>query len=135
MFRKDYLLRYIEQLGEVLAVLFNMKKKGHYEEAMSFLERTFEEMLEFNHQDLKAVSGKFLIEKYSDADLDKLSAAAELFYERGNIFSHLGEEAAAKDAYKISLDLMEYVHANDLTYSISRVSQIQAIKNELDDLP
>ncbi len=137
MEQKDYLLRYIEQLGKVLAALFDFKRREEYSEGLDLINETYVEMLKVDSCDLNSIPEKELISRLTEKHLlntSQLEAAAELLKEEGEIYKLKNEYPRAKHRLKRALLLYNYLESNDKTFSQERIEKVGKIKRMIDEI-
>ena len=137
MEQKDYLLRYIEQLGKVLAALFDFKRREEYSEGLDLINETYVEMLKLDSCDLNSIPEKEIIPRLTDKHLlnhEQLEVAAELLKEEGEIYKLKKEYPRAKHRLKRALLLYDYLEKNDKTFSQERIEKVEKIKRLIDEI-
>ena len=137
MEQKDYFLRYIEQLGKVMAVLMGLRDKGEAGKMLEVINEAYIDLLKFDSEYLKALSENELLEILIDKkDLvrEQLEVAAELLLEEANIHYGKNNIKECKSMYKKSLILFIYIHDMDRTFSFERIDKMERIKSILKDL-
>lgn len=94
MFRKDYLVRMIEEMTEVVATVFSLKQQKKHKEALWKLDEELKRQFRLNSQMLHTLSVKDIIEMFKlgdNAEADKLQSMARLMKEEGLIYIELDE--------------------------------------------
>ncbi len=108
MFQKDYVLRLIEQLVKTLAIIFQLKKKEQYQEALSIIDQSFQQWLGLNSKLINSFSHKDLIEMLSlnkVLGVTKCIMLAELLKEEGDIYDAQGASGESYQRYLKSLNI------------------------------
>ena len=94
MYQKDYILRMIEMIADLIAKLLGLIKKGEYQKASETLDHAYYNFLKQDAADLRGIPKEDLTNKllkehnYKNGHLEILSmlfyAQAELFYAQKN---------------------------------------------------
>lgn len=152
MLHRDYLMRQIEQLGQVLArVLFN-KSNDHYDAAIEEIDQAFSEQLGHGLSDLRHLPIEELISLCSTAEglsEDLTLRVADLLYEDGKIRERQieGADGCASLIRALSLYLEAVVRGDDalpwdifqkienLRSTVSRCAHPEALTRRLARLP
>ncbi len=137
MEQKDYLLRYISQLGKVLAALFDFKKREEYSKGLELINETYVEMLKLESCDLNSIPEKEIITRLTDKHLlnqEQLEVTAELLKEEGEFYKLKKEYPRAKHRLKRALLLYNYLETNDKTFSQERIEKVEKIKQMIDEI-
>ena len=110
MYQKDYILRMIEMMGDLIAAIVGLLKRKEPEQAERLLERGY---MEFLHKDAsffqlipKDQLTNHLLEthNYTNGHLEILS---ELFYAEAIVKEAKGDQTGAKTYFEKSLILLE----------------------------
>jgi hypothetical protein len=134
MYQKDYILRMIEMIRELIMGILGLIKKGELEKAGDQIDRLYYDFLKedsafFTFIPSGELTNKLLQEhNYTHGHLEILAwlfdAEAELEMARGN--------------YKLSLDfsqksliLFEFIENEQKTYSLERAEKIEALKKRI----
>lgn len=132
MFRKDYILRIVEEIARFLAKAMGLLKEGKHELA--------EEWLQKGYKLLKADRGRLLnlppgemveeLERRQGLDFTKMELIADLIQAEGEILLARNDPGADNTFLK-SLALYEYIDKNHNVYSFDRADKINRLKNKL----
>jgi hypothetical protein len=115
MYKRDYIMRMIEQLGVVYQAILGLKSKGDYDEAERAISRAGQQLLGFDMDLLRSLSDEAIISllKRPDAsDVGVYIVAAELLREQGEIDEFRRGVDAAYDCRHKSLALYLEACAN-----------------------
>lgn len=137
MYRKDYIMRMIEMIGEVVAGILGFIKKGEFTKASESIENAYTDLLKedasfFTKIPLEELT-ETLIEKhnYSNGHLEILSelffAQAELSYAQNNI-------AESKVFYEKSLKLLSFVLEENKVFSFEKQARLEYLKSRIKEL-
>jgi hypothetical protein len=137
MYQKDYILRMIEMLGDLIAAIFGLVRKGDYTQASEKLDRIYYDMLKedaafFRKIPIDDLTHKLLEEhNYTNGHLEILAelfnADAELELAKGNMNESL-------DFSEKSLLLFEFIDIEQKTLSLERLDKMNSIRDRIDKL-
>ena len=138
MEQRDYLMRQIEQLGEVLAVmlarLLGIKQKGDKSLGLEELRQTYKSELVLDVEELIKIPKEEIIENFLKKNKlieHHLETIAELLQVTGeNLISYDRVEDGNKILQQ-SLYILEYLQTTSKIYSINRVMKIEYLKEML----
>ncbi|KAA3614964.1 MAG: hypothetical protein D8M58_10960 [Calditrichaeota bacterium] len=95
MFERDFILRMIKQLAQVIGQVLNYKKKGQWENAQMVVDVATKQLLGINPEIVERLDADALIELFTydgETDYDKCMTLAVLLTEQGEIFEHRGQD-------------------------------------------
>lgn len=126
MFRRDYLMRQIEQLTVVLhRILFN-KEHIPIEDAQRQLDEVSRHLLGLNIRSLQSLSSKDILELLSyqgSIDTAKALVISDMFVGRGHLLYQHEEKGEAYWAYLKSLDLLLHLSLSEEVEPEDEVNQ------------
>ncbi len=128
--RKDYMMRYFEQLGVVLAALLGFRQKGSYEEALGLIRQTLDELPDYYYE-LSDLDPERLRKKVTEElsfSLEKIEMIATLMYEEAEFLNLSGDSRKASDRFHKALILLEYVDNQASDFSVERKERINKCK-------
>ena len=137
MYQKDYILRMIEMLGDLIAGILGLIRKGDYNHASEQLGRIYYDMLKedasfFRTIPKEEVTHKLLQEhNYSSGHLEIL---AELFNAEAELELVQGNKAGSLEYSQKSLMLFEFIDAKQKTYLPERIKKMTAIRERIEAL-
>ena len=137
MYQKDYILRMIEMLGQLIAGILGLIKKGNFEQAEDQLENLYYTMLKEDSAFFRDIPVDELTDKllhdhnYTNGHLEVLT---ELFNAEAELRLAKGEKSGALEYSQKSLRLFEFIDAEYKTYSRERIDKIAAIKERIKTL-
>jgi hypothetical protein len=137
MYQRDYILRMIEMLGELIAGILGLIKKGDFKKASQSLENAYYDMLKQDASFFQNISNDNLTNSlltehnYTNGHLEILSelffAQAELFYAQGNL----------KDSlvfYEKTQILFDFIMKESKTLSLEKETRKSSIKDRIEEL-
>jgi len=137
MFQKDYLLRMIEMIGDLIAALLGLIKKGDLEQAEKILERGYYELLRRDASYFQLIPREQLTDKllgdhhYTNGHLEVLS---ELFFAEATLSEAQNKLNNSLIYYEKSLTLLEFLEQEDKTWSAKRDERKSLLKERIDVL-
>jgi len=137
MYQKDYILRMIEMLGQLIAGILGLIKKGNFTQAEDKLEQLYYTMLKEDSAIFKDIP----LDELTDRLLHKhnftnghLEVLAELFNAEAELRLAKDDKPGSLEYSQKSLRLFEFIDAEYKTYSQERIDKIAAIKKRIKTL-
>ena len=137
MFQKDYILRMIEMIGDLIAAILGLIKKGDLEQAEKMIERGYYELLRRDASFFQLIPKEHLTDKllgdhhYTNGHLTIL---AELFFAEAIVSKASDKRDNSRVCFEKSLLLLEFLEQSDKTYSDKRIERMNLIKEQLAEL-
>ncbi len=134
MYQKDYILRMIEMMADLIAAVLSLIRKGHYPQATRAIENAFYDFLKkdaafFNRIPKEDLTGTLLKEhNFTNGHLQILS---ELFYAQAELSAAQGKRDDSVQFYEKSLILLEFIEKDSKTFSVERQERISLIRNRI----
>ena len=134
MFQKDYILRMIEMIGDLIAVILGLLKKGDPDQAEKILERSYYEFLRRDASFFQLIpkdqlTNQLLINhNYTNGHLAIL---AELFYAEAIVNEAQNKPENSNQYYEKTLVLLEFLEREDKTWSAMREQRMDLIKEKI----
>ncbi len=134
MFQKDYILRMIEMIGDLIAVILGLLKKGDTDQAEKILERSYYEFLRRDASFFQLIpkdqlTNQLLVDhNYTNGHLAVL---AELFYAEAMVNEAQNKPENSKQYYEKTLVLLEFLEQEDKTWSAKREERMDLIKGKI----
>ncbi|MDL2290244.1 DUF6483 family protein [Paludibacteraceae bacterium OttesenSCG-928-F17] len=122
MNREDYIMKYIEKLGRVIAAMLFFRRKNAPDSSLGLAEEVYDELLSLNLSDLLEMDEKSfdeLIEKqnYHTSYIESLAA---MTHEAGKAYELKKDKQNELRAYQKSLQLYKILNTKDKTFSFER---------------
>jgi hypothetical protein len=130
MYQRDYILRMIEMLGDLIAGIMGLIKKKRFDEASEKLGRIYFDMLKqdatfFRNLSSEEISDRLLKDhNYTNGHLEIL---AELFYTEAELMLARGNRRGCLDFSLKSLKLFEFIDREYRTYSFDRMAKMRKL--------
>ena len=137
MYQKDYILRMIEMLGDLLAAIFGLIKKGDHMKASEQLSKIYYNMLKEDAAFFRAIPAEDLTHKlmkehnYTNGHLEIL---AELFYAEAELEITQGHKSDSLEYLEKSLLLFEFIDREQKTLIPRRLEKMDAIRNRINEI-
>ena len=134
MYQKDYILRMVEMIGDLIAALLGLIKKGDLEQAEKILERGYYELLRRDASFFQLIPKEQLTDKllgehhYTNGHLEVLS---ELFFAEATLSEAQKKLNDSRTYYEKSLVLLEFLEQEDKTWSAKREERIIMLKERI----
>jgi hypothetical protein len=134
MYQKDYILRMIEMLGELIAGILGLVKKGEFEEASEKLEKLYYQMLKEDSAFFRDIPEDELTDtllhqhNYTNNHLEVL---AELFNAEAELRLAQGNKSESLEFSKKSLRLFEFIDAEYKTFSQERINKMGSLRTRI----
>lgn len=130
-------MRMIEMIGELVAGILGMIKKGQFDRASQSLENAFMEVLREDAAFFAAIPVENLTDvllrehNYTRGHLEILS---ELFFAQAELLRAQGHGTQALGHFRRSLQLLEFVNRESKTFSFEKEARLKAIRTGIADL-
>ena len=141
MEQRDYLMRQIEQLGQVLAHalarLLNMKQAVPGGLSLEEIKQVYSEEMDLSLDLLLDTPKEDLVEvltarmKFIGHHLEGM---AGLLTETAGLYEASGDPAAAVDLYEKSIRLYEHLQETSGSYSVERIMHIRELQDRIQSL-
>ena len=137
MYQQDYILRMIEMIGDLIAAILGLIKKGDYMQASGQLGKIYYDMLKEDAAFFRSIPAADLTSKllnehnYNNGHLEIL---AELFNAEAELELAQGNKPGSVDYSIESLTLFEFIDREQKTFSFERFEKMAAIRNRIEEL-
>ena len=131
MFQKDYILRMIEMIGDLIAALLGLIKKGDLDQAEKILERGYIELLRREAAFFQSIPKEKLTTTLigeHNYENGHLAVLAELFFAEATLNEAQHKLPYSLVCYEKSLTLLEFLEDEDKTWSAKREEWITLLK-------
>jgi hypothetical protein len=134
MYQKDYILRMIEMITDLIAAILALIRKGDYRQASRAIENAFYDYLKqdaafFNRIPKENLTGALLSEhNFTNGHLQILS---ELFYAQAELSAAEGNRSNSLQYYEKSLILLDFIEKESKTFSVGRQARISTIQDQI----
>ena len=137
MYQKDYILRMIEMLGDLLAAIFGLIRKGDLAQASEKLDRIYYDMLKEDASYFRSIPADELTNKlieehnYTNGHLEIL---AELFNAEAEMEMAQGNKTGSVEYSEKALLLFEFIDTQQKTLSVERLDKMNNIHDRIERL-
>ena len=134
MIQKDYILRMIEMLGNLIAAILGLVRKGEFTRASENLNQIYYDMLKQDAAYFRTLPEDELTDKllqehnYTNGHLEIL---AELFNAEAELASAKGDTDNSLAYTRKALILFEYIDKAYRTYSQDRIDKINTLRERV----
>jgi hypothetical protein len=137
MYQKDYILRMAEMLGEMIAAIFGLVKKGDYKQAEERLGRIYYDMLKQDASYFRSLPELELTDKLlkkHNFNNSHLEILAELFNAEAELALSQGNRKGSLEFSVKALIIFEFIDKELKTYSSDRINKMKAIRERIEVL-
>lgn len=137
MYQKDFILKMIEMIGDLIMGILGLIKKGEFTKASTEIENTFQEFLKEDASFFFSIPKEQLTDKllnehnYTNGHLEIL---AELFFAQSELSLAKKNYAECLEFTEKALVLTEYVIKTSETYSLDKEARAELLKKRINDL-
>jgi hypothetical protein len=134
MYQKDFILRMIEMLADLIAGILGLIKKGDFDMASQRMERAYTDFLKqdasfFNNIPKEQIVEKLLQEHhYENGHLEILT---ELFYAEAELMVAKNDQKGSLEFYEKALLLHTFVEKETGTFSMERQTRLSLINGRI----
>lgn len=134
MYQKDYILRMLEMIAELVAAILGFIRNGKIEKATQTLENAYQDFLKedaafFRNIPKEKLTDKLLEEhNYTNGHLKILG---ELFLAEGELLSAKDKMEDSLSFYEKSLLLFEFTEKESNSFSLDKHAKITSIKEKI----
>jgi hypothetical protein len=134
MFKRDYIMKQIEEMVKALAVILRLRKEGKHDTAREKTDEMLHDFLQTDLATLSAIPTAQLLQELNKMNLheDQISIVAVCFMEEGEMLEEEGREQASRDHYEKALHIFESLNRLPKpTFSLERMERIGELKRRL----
>jgi hypothetical protein len=134
MYQKDFILRMIEMVAELVAGILGLIKKGDFQKASQSIDNAYQYLLKqdaafLNKIPLDKLTNSLILEhNYTNGHLEILS---ELLYTQAELSFVQKEYNESLEFYQKSLFLLEIVIKETQTFSFEKQSRLLYLENRI----
>jgi len=136
MYQRDYILRMIEMVAQLIAGILKLIKTGDIHRASQALQNAYEVAFRHEALRLKAIPEEELLDTLLEEHLyttGHLEMLAELFYADAELLLAEHKFSECLSCYRKSLAIFEYIDKEYHSYSQARQDRMQAIRERLEE--
>jgi tetratricopeptide (TPR) repeat protein len=135
MFKQDYLLKLIEEVGRVAAQVMGYRQRNAYDEALQLLGETYEAFFPFNGEQLGNTEEEdlisWLVEEHG-LEVPQLEVVADLLREEAEVYFQQGDWEDGQSRLHKALRVLQHLNQSQPTlYSFVRYEKIAALQARL----
>lgn len=135
MYQKDFILRMIEMIGELIAGILGLILKEDFGKASQLIENAYPQYLKKEASFFREIDKESLLEElqsdpdFSDGHFEILS---ELFFAEAKLLNVTGNKVASIGYYEKSIQLLDYVIKNSKTKSFEKEARLKMLEGKLE---
>lgn len=137
MYQRDYILRMIEMLTDLIAGILGLIKKGDFQKASQSLDNAYFDYLKQDASFFKNIPKEDLTIKllkehnYNNGHLEILF---ELFYAQAELSNAKGNQIESLIFYEKSLILLDFIIKESKSFSLEKQSKLSSLQNRIAEL-
>lgn len=134
MYQKDYILRMVEMIGDLIAAFLGLLKKGDLDQAEKLIERGYNELLRKDASFFLLIPKEQLTDRlisehhYEHFHLEILS---ELFFAEASLAEAQNKPAHSLACFEKSQLLTEFLERDDKTWSAKREERKEVLREKI----
>jgi hypothetical protein len=135
MYSRDYVLRMIEMIADLIAAILGRIRKGEYDAASGLLSNLYYDVLREDASFFRNIPEEDLTTKllqdhnYTNGHLEIL---AELFNAEAELSQARGDNPESIVYSRKSLILFEFIDSEQRTYSLERINKMESIRKRIE---
>lgn len=135
MYQKDYILRMIEMVGQLIAAILGKIRKGEYDTAYRQLSNLYYDVLKEDAAYFRNIPENELTtsllknHNYTNGHLEIL---AELFSAEAELSIAENKNTSAITFLRKSLIIFEFIDSEQKIYSLERINKMEALRRKLE---
>lgn len=134
MSSKDFITRYFEQLGKVLAAVLGFRENKEYELAEKTIDQQLNELFQLDNKQVVSLSIEELTElvlKRKSVAYDAERAIAELIYQLSLTYMEMGQTEKSLDCAEKALAIFRAIDAQSGFFSLDIQERIISLNHQL----
>ena len=134
MYQKDFILRMLEMIGDLVAGIFGLIKKGEFQQASQSLNNAYFEFLKNDAALFRSIPKEKLTDELvreHNYTNDHLEILSELFYAEAELLFAKESHPDSLEYYEKTLVLLEFVNKESNSFSIERQSKTGLIQDRI----
>ncbi|MGQ8336581.1 hypothetical protein ACUNWD_08530 [Sunxiuqinia sp. A32] len=136
-YQKDYILRMIEMIGDLIAGILGLIKKGNFQKAGDSIEQAYQDYLKEDAAFFRRISlddlNQNLIQEHNYTH-DHLEILAELFYAEAELLNAQSQTRRSLEFYEKSVKLYQFVIQETETFSIQKNEKVELLQQKIEQL-
>jgi hypothetical protein len=133
--KKDYLLKLLQQVNDVIAKARAKTDERAAGEALILYHKSYKRLLGLNPDDISRIDSFEQLLNKDQLDLEELNAMALLLSEEAETLLLLENHVSARQRCSLALQIFDYLNITEKVYSFereSRIARIQSLLNRLE---
>ena len=137
MYQKDYILRMVEMIGDLIAAFLGLLKKGDLDQAEKIIERGYVELLRNDASFFLLIPKEQLTSQLIGEhhyELYHLEILGELFFAEARLAEARHQAEHSLSCYEKSQVLSEFLEQSDRTWSATREERKDLLREKIETL-
>lgn len=137
MYSKDFILRMIEMIGDLIAGILGLIKKGDFQLASQTLNNAYFDFLKQESAFFRAINKEILIEeltKKNSFSVGHVEILSELFFADAELLYAQGKQTVSVEYYEKSIILLDYAINSSKTMSFEKQNKLLYMQNRLTEI-
>ncbi len=137
MIRKDYILRMIEEIGKMIAIMLGLLNKGENQQAQKLYAEGLKRSLDLDEDailNMEVGQMRIIFEDRFGESFEGLEVLAGLLVAGGDMHVKNKHCSKAKSSYVKAMQLYSLVESESGTYSVSRQAQMSKMLQLIEQL-
>ena len=134
MENREKIIKLIDEISQVLAMLIELKKKGKFKEAIDNIDKTLLTYFDCDSEFVYSVSEDFFINALKEEKglaSEELITLAELLHEKGDILFRQNNLRASKKVLKNTLKIYYFLNEDQDFFSFKNMNKMVLINEKL----
>ena len=130
----EKVLKLIDDVSDVLAILMELKRKGRFREALEKIDETLLRYFNFKSDFIYSVSENFLVDALKEQkglSQDQMATLAEILSEKGDILLEQNNLKESKKVLKNTLKLYYFLNEDQDFFSFKNLNKMVIINEKL----
>jgi len=130
----EKVLKLIDDVSDVLAILMELKRRGRFREALEKIDETLLRYFNFKSDFIYSVSENFLVDALKEQkglSQDQMATLAEILSEKGDILLEQNNLKESKKVLKNTLKLYYFLNEDQDFFSFKNLNKIVIINEKL----
>lgn len=134
MYKRDYIMKLVEEFARFLSAVTGLKSEGKLDEALALVDKVHRDFFELDPAVIKSMTETevlYYLQKDKAFDNERIKMLAEILYEEGMIYIENGDPVLAGNVLEKSRSMIRYLTDNDTTFSFDWYEKLHEIDRVL----
>ena len=137
MYQRDYILRMVQMLAELIAGILGLIKSGKFEQASESLENAYFDFLKQDAAFFRSIPKEKLTDELlalHDFTNDHLEILSELFHAEAQLHHSQKHFPPSLEYFEKALILQEFIAKQSKAYSVDKQEKINALRLKIEEV-